>query len=66
MSPPFDPDALKAMFPDIPGWGIYLAARVHDLKAEIQGRQAWTPKDVMYIAAIFAGAVTALKGGGVV
>ena len=66
MTPALDLESLRRQYPDMPGWGERVFLEIDSLKQMIQGRTAWTPKDVAYIAAIFAGALTALKGGGVV
>ena len=66
MTPPLDLESLRRQYPEMPGWGERVFIEIHSLRAAIESRSAWTPKDVVYIASIFAASLGALKGGGVV
>lgn len=66
MTPPLDLDSLRRQHPEMPGWGERIFLEIYALRLAIEGRQAWTVKDVAIIAGAFTAALAALKGGGVV
>ena len=66
MSPPFDPDTMRALYPETPPWGLYLAMGIYDLKQTVKGKASWTAQDIGIVMGSVVGVIVALKGTGVV
>lgn len=78
MSPQFDPSAFRSMFPEAPGWGVYLAGAIYAVKEEARRaaeaaveaakaakkRSSWTPKDFTLVGGVVVAVIAALKGTG--
>ena len=66
MSPPFDPDTMRALYPETPPWGLYLAMGIYDLKQTVNGKASWSAQDVAIVMGSVVAVIGAMKGTGVV
>ena len=66
MGVPLDLDSLRRQYPDMPGWGERVFTELHALREAVESKAQWSPRDVIYIATVFAGALAGLKGTGTI
>jgi hypothetical protein len=57
---------MRALYPETPPWGFYLAMGIYDLKQTVQGKASWTAQDIAIVMGSVVAVIAALKGTGAV